>query len=483
MKLLKDNFFRFISRGLSSKSIFPIKMHTKTSPIFSFSNLLKINKYFYLIFPDREIYLRTNGRVKFVTLPSWAQLIFLLVFISLFCWITFTSTQYILHSEIVSAKNDKIKELKLSYSKLDDKYNNSRKAFIKITLELESKHKQLVYLVAQKNKLELDLKKITKDLAIFKQKHLDQKNKNITVKSKIEKEKLALSNQIINLKNVMDKERDYSKKLIKQLESSQEDAKIISRKKEEYKNSAENLANQIIELSENIERLRYDQQYFADKIMDRTNDDLFALESIIKMTGLNLEKIISKNAKELGGPLLPLDWQLEDHGGEPDQEAKNFQKTVLLMEEKLIKWQSIHMLMRRIPITSPVKSYYISSPYGRRKDPFTKKWSFHSGVDLGGTKGQYVYTPAPGKVTSVSKTGPYGKMIEIDHGFNLRTRYGHLKKILVKRGEIVEFKERIGQVGNTGRSTGSHLHYEVWYGNKVLDPNKFLKAGKHVFKN
>ena len=152
------------------------------------------------------------------------------------------------------------------------------------------------------------------------------------------------------------------------------------------------------------------------------------------------------------------------------------------MEEKLIKWQSMHMILKRLPITAPVRSYYVSSSYGRRKDPFTNKWSFHSGIDLGGTKGQSIFAPAPGKVSSVSKTGPYGKMIEIDHGFNIKTRYGHLKKILVNRGDTVDFKQKIGKVGNTGRSTGSHLHYEVWYKNKVLDPSRFLKAGKYVFK-
>ena len=483
MKLLKDSFFRFLSNVYFPRNILPMNLWSKSAINSNFSKTFKINRIFQITFPDREIYLRTNGRVKFLTLPSWFQIISLLLFISLLLWIIFASTQYLLHSEIVSAKNNKIKELKIAYSKLDNEYNDTKKEFIKTTLDLESKHKQLVYLVAQKNKLEQNLKKITDDLALFKQKHKDQKNKEITIKSKIEKEKLALSNKIINLKNVMDKERNYSERLVKQLESTKAEVTQVSRKKEEYKNSAEDLANQIIELSENIERLRYDQQYFADKIMNRTNDDLNSLESIIKMTGLNLEKIISKNSKELGGPLLPLDWQLEDHGGVADQAAKNFQKTILLMEEKLIKWQSIHMLLKRIPITAPVKSYYVSSPYGRRKDPFTNKWSFHSGIDLGGTKGQTVLAPAPGKVSSVSKTGPYGKMVEIDHGFNIRTRYGHLKKILVKRGEMVEFRDKIGKVGNTGRSTGSHLHYEVWYGNKVLDPGKFLKAGKYVFKD
>ncbi len=465
------------------KSVSLMKSSSMNQSKISLNKIINFYNIFYLCFPNREIYLRTNGRVKFFVIPTWFQVISILLFLTLIYWIIFSSAQYLLHSEIISAKNNKISQLKISYAKLDKEFKDTKKNFIKTTLELESKHKHLVYLVAQKNKLEIELNKISDDLTLFKKKHNKNNEKNKKARSKVEKEKLALANEIISLKNVVDIERNYSEKLENQLSYKKEQVKTMSIQKEKLKNSAENLASQIIELSENIERLRYDQQYFVEKIMDRTDDDLSSLETVIKMTGLNLEKIISKNSNELGGPLLPLDWQLEDHGGNIDQTAKNFQKAVLLMEEKLIKWQSMHMLLKRIPITAPVKSYYVSSPYGRRKDPFTKKWSFHSGLDLGGTKGQSVFSPAPGKVTSVSKTGPYGKMIEIDHGFNIKTRYGHLKKILVKRGKIVEFKDKIGLVGNTGRSTGSHLHYEVWYGNKVLDPAKFLKAGKYVFKD
>ena len=78
--------------------------------------------------------------------------------------------------------------------------------------------------------------------------------------------------------------------------------------------------------------------------------------------------------------------------------------------------------------------------------------------------------------------GPYGNLIEIDHGYGFKTRYGHLHKILVKRGEKVDFYQKIATLGNTGRSTGPHLHYEIWFNNKLKNPAKFFEAGNYVFK-
>jgi murein DD-endopeptidase MepM/ murein hydrolase activator NlpD len=93
-----------------------------------------------------------------------------------------------------------------------------------------------------------------------------------------------------------------------------------------------------------------------------------------------------------------------------------------------------------------------------------------------------VWSTAPGTVTFVGRRGPYGRLVEIDHGYGLVTRYGHLRKILVKKGESVGFRHKIGIMGSTGRSTGRHVHYEVLFEGKPQDPAKFMKAGKYVFK-
>ncbi|MEC9178858.1 MAG: M23 family metallopeptidase, partial [Pseudomonadota bacterium] len=89
----------------------------------------------------------------------------------------------------------------------------------------------------------------------------------------------------------------------------------------------------------------------------------------------------------------------------------------------------------------------------------------------------------PGRVLKAGHKGPYGLAVEIDHGNGFRTRYAHLKSIKVRRGQKIDFHQVIGTVGSTGRSTGPHLHYEIWYKDKVQNPMSFTQAGKHLFSS
>ena len=88
---------------------------------------------------------------------------------------------------------------------------------------------------------------------------------------------------------------------------------------------------------------------------------------------------------------------------------------------------------------------------------------------------------APGVITYAGPKVPYGNLIEIDHGYGFKTHYGHLRKLKVKKGDQVEFFQQIATMGSTGRSTGPHLHYEIWFNKKVRNPEKFFQAGNYVF--
>ncbi|MFQ5765541.1 MAG: M23 family metallopeptidase, partial [Rhodospirillales bacterium] len=103
-------------------------------------------------------------------------------------------------------------------------------------------------------------------------------------------------------------------------------------------------------------------------------------------------------------------------------------------------------------------------------------------IDLGGPFKSSVYATAPGVVTYAGWKGKYGKLVEIDHGAGLKTRYGHLHKFFVKKGQKVNFHKKIGLLGSTGRSTGAHLHYEVVFKGRAKNPMKFIRAGKYVFQ-
>jgi murein DD-endopeptidase MepM/ murein hydrolase activator NlpD len=131
------------------------------------------------------------------------------------------------------------------------------------------------------------------------------------------------------------------------------------------------------------------------------------------------------------------------------------------------------------PIASGL--YSSTSGYGNRIDPFSGRYAFHSGADLASTQGTAVLASAAGVVLVAERQGAYGNMVEISHGQGIRTRYGHLQTILVKRGDAVQFHQKIATVGTTGRSTGPHLHYEIWINNVARDPTKFFDAGRRVY--
>jgi murein DD-endopeptidase MepM/ murein hydrolase activator NlpD len=130
-------------------------------------------------------------------------------------------------------------------------------------------------------------------------------------------------------------------------------------------------------------------------------------------------------------------------------------------------------VMASTPTSSPVKGL-ITSTFGFRKSPFTGLRDFHHGLDIGAKTGSPVKATADGKVTVASKQGSLGNLVIIDHGHGMLTHYGHLNKILINRGDIVKRGDIIGEVGNTGRSTGSHLHYEVHLNGVPVNPQKYI---------
>jgi murein DD-endopeptidase MepM/ murein hydrolase activator NlpD len=157
--------------------------------------------------------------------------------------------------------------------------------------------------------------------------------------------------------------------------------------------------------------------------------------------------------------------------------------TLTDVEHHLTRWETLKSILASIPLISPVDYYHLASGFGKRRDPFTNRWALHSGLDLAGWLKAPVYSTAPGTIVFSGKKERYGKMVEIDHGNGIRTRYGHLFKVMVRKGEKIGHRYKVGLLGSTGRSTGPHVHYEVLFNGKQLDPLKFIKAGRHVFKS
>ncbi|MBZ0091733.1 MAG: M23 family metallopeptidase [Sulfuricellaceae bacterium] len=127
-----------------------------------------------------------------------------------------------------------------------------------------------------------------------------------------------------------------------------------------------------------------------------------------------------------------------------------------------------------LPTSRPVETGWYSSNFGWRVDPFTGKNAFHEGVDFMSEVGTPIYAAAGGVVTHAGPSTGYGNLVEIDHGNGLVTRYGHISKVLTKEGDVVLRGQEIAEVGNTGRSTGPHLHFEVRYNGVPQNPARYL---------
>jgi len=152
------------------------------------------------------------------------------------------------------------------------------------------------------------------------------------------------------------------------------------------------------------------------------------------------------------------------------------------LDVQLDQLEGLQTILGKLPLALPMDHFQMTSAFGKRRDPLNGRWAMHYGLDLGGVHKTAVHSTAPGIVAFAGWKGNYGRVVEIDHGAGIRTRYGHLERTLVKKGQEVKFRDQIGLMGNSGRSTGSHLHYEITFKGRPKDPMKFIKAGRYVFK-
>jgi murein DD-endopeptidase MepM/ murein hydrolase activator NlpD len=143
--------------------------------------------------------------------------------------------------------------------------------------------------------------------------------------------------------------------------------------------------------------------------------------------------------------------------------------------------RSLHDIMVRLPLVAPVTHAILSDGFGYRRDPVNGRGARHDGLDLRAVRNAAVIAPAAGTVIAAGWDGAFGNLIQVDHGFGVVSRYAHLSRMLVRKGDVVAPGEQIGVVGATGRVTGTHLHYEIWVDGQPRDPMRFITAVSRPF--
>ena len=232
-------------------------------------------------------------------------------------------------------------------------------------------------------------------------------------------------------------------------------------------------------LLDQLANLHNSQEVVLEQLRERTSGNVKDAERIIEMSGLELAKVLRVAGvapSGRGGPAIGV----SEKGGGAMKSA--LVSTVDDVEGHILRWEALKSVLKSLPLISPVDHYHLASRFGKRRDPFTKRRSMHYGLDLAGWNRSPVFSTAEGVVVFSGRKGRFGRMVEVDHGNGLRTRYAHLFKASVKKGQKIGHRHKVGLLGSTGRSTGPHVHYEVLFDGKQIDPLKFIKAGRNVYK-
>jgi murein DD-endopeptidase MepM/ murein hydrolase activator NlpD len=232
------------------------------------------------------------------------------------------------------------------------------------------------------------------------------------------------------------------------------------------------------QIGQTLHRIEDDQFGRMRALTDSAHHTADAIYAALGRTGIPLANAVTGAA---GGPLIPIPLPAsEPHATKAA--AHEFDIELAALDTALDRLEAAKALARKVPIATPVPSEGVSSGFGARRDPILGTPAFHPGMDLVAIFGTPIRAAADGRVDFAGPDGGYGNMVEIDHGNGLKTRYGHMSKILVKQGVFVHEGDVIGRVGSTGRSTGPHLHYEVRVDSEPVDPLSFLRAGRAIAK-
>jgi murein DD-endopeptidase MepM/ murein hydrolase activator NlpD len=419
------------------------------------------------LFPERQLHLRTAGRVTFLRLSKRSQIALVALLAVASGWMSFSSASYLLHDKVLAAKEVEIANARLAYRSVLIQVAEYQRRFTDLTRDLEENHTLMLSLVEQNTVLQRNLKAVEVDLQSTEK---DRAQVIIT--------REGLKARLTDIQNRMRELGSHNFALRGDLDTVEKGLRVAMSERNKALEDGAQMRLQIKGLEGALVDLAQSQKVAVQRLTDHTLANIDGVEKLIDITGLKAENLISSassRSSAQGGPFIAA-----LQSGEP---AGSLKASLINLDSYLVQWDALQSAVRRLPLTVPLDYFQRTSRFGKRRDPINGKWAMHYGIDLGGIFKSSVYATAPGVVSYVGWNGKFGRLVEINHGAGIKTRYGHLHKTLVKKGQKIGFRDKIGLLGSTGRSTGAHLHYEIQSGGRPQDPMKFIKAGRYVFQN
>jgi murein DD-endopeptidase MepM/ murein hydrolase activator NlpD len=419
-------------------------------------------------FRERQIYLRAEGEVQFITLRPWTQAAGLTALMLGLFWLAFSTINIAFKGQLLALHERGMYDARIEY---DDRLAAMRNQVDRLTDQLLINQGEYLGRVDEV-KAEFDrLAERHKRLVEFFRQSLARKPASQT--------EPAMLQQMPKPTEEMpaDSHGDQSGMQINPYKTGQNGAKFAERLAAPFRTPRE-AARPLAELRAMFGEHRRIELALMDEALRHAEEQAARAGSIFQHLGIN-EKAVAANSDhrtaEVGGPLIAVSFV--DSG--PDELADRMEQIIAAQDayEKL-KHEAL-----QLPLQMPMNNIKrVTSGYGVRRDPFRHTIAMHGGVDFKNDLNSPVYATADGKVNIAGWEGAYGRMVEIFHDNGVATRYAHLGSITVAAGDMVKRGDMVGRLGNTGRSTGPHLHYETRVKGRAVDPVRFWQTSNAVQK-
>ncbi len=453
-------------------------------------------------FPERQVYVRSEGRVQFFTFGPTLQATLAGLCLIFLGWVAFATVNVIFKDRIIAAKDhrfqqtvqtyeNRVADLQTSYDEVNGALVSAEDKFKSAADELQTKQNVIIDVLNRKQQVDATLSKANGGGVLEGTDNGAGERPNDSVEIAAPPSAIGgggSTDITVSPQPVKPQPRGAKPTRASLLDFGGAMGRIagaIFGHRDSGDITPETMARHpVLKLlaaqTERVRRLSATQTVLMARTQGEVEEGVQEIRTVLRHTGINPDQFAQRleQAKGVGGPEISLSAvHIEGISDAAFQDA--YLKTSAVLE------QMTELLggMKHVPLTVPVSgpSFERTSGFGARIDPFTGRYAFHPGLDFAGPIGAIVHATAPGVVVWADARGSYGKMVEINHGYGIHTRYAHLSSILVQVGTKVWEGSPVGKLGSTGRSTGPHVHYEVWYDDVVRNPRNFIEAGRHVF--
>ncbi|MFO1038028.1 MAG: peptidoglycan DD-metalloendopeptidase family protein [Geminicoccaceae bacterium] len=267
-----------------------------------------------------------------------------------------------------------------------------------------------------------------------------------------------------------------SESLARRVTSLEQNLKAVAAERDTAHERENAARTQLAELQSRLDAAKSNSAAESEQLRKWISAHVEALVGALGTTGVDVDQLMQRMDDDAtagkGGPFVPPDPPL------PVVPARL--RDAPGLDDDLSRLQAVQRLLGAMPLAAPLEHFSLRSGFGVRRDPIRRRPAMHTGLDFGPVDSTDILAAGPGQIVSAGWMGSYGNVVEVDHGFGIVTRYAHLKRILVRVGDTVQLHDRVGVMGTTGRSTGTHLHYEVRVDGRPVDPIQFLRAGARL---